>query len=82
MSPVRTVTHVSGTDQKKMVGARGFEPPTARTPSVCASQAALRPDEKVFFKRPPVYQIFSPLSLILTTAAPYDKMPAAKSAMI
>ncbi len=26
-------------------GARGFEPPTTRTPSVCAIQAALRPDQ-------------------------------------
>jgi len=26
--------HVSGMDPQKMVGARGFEPPTPRTPSV------------------------------------------------
>ena len=32
MSPVQTVTHVSGMDPSKMVGARGLEPPTARTP--------------------------------------------------
>ena len=53
MSPVRSVTYVSGMDLIEMVGARGFEPPTARTPSVCASQAALRPEPKGFGRKRP-----------------------------
>jgi len=28
MSPERSVTYVSGTDKNKLVGERGFEPPT------------------------------------------------------
>lgn len=32
--------------EKKIIGTAGFEPATPRTPSVCASQAALRPDEE------------------------------------
>lgn len=32
----------------RMVGASGFEPPTTRTPSVCAIQAALRPVKSIF----------------------------------
>ena len=29
--------------RRKMVGARGFEPPTPGPPDQCANQAALRP---------------------------------------
>jgi hypothetical protein len=45
----------------RMVGAKGFEPSTARTPSVCASQAALRPDLKSLIEAE-VYQILEKMS--------------------
>ena len=34
MSPVQTVTHVSGMDLRYVVAGTGFEPATTRTPSV------------------------------------------------
>ena len=37
MSPVQTVTHVSGMDPKKNLGTARFELATPRTPSVCAT---------------------------------------------
>ena len=43
MSPVRSVTYVSGMDHREMVGATGFEPATTRTPSVCATRLRYAP---------------------------------------
>ena len=39
----------------KFIGAKGFEPSTPCTPSRCASQAALRPDE--FCGQQPINQL-------------------------
>ena len=57
MSPVQSVTHVSGMDLIERIGAKGFEPSTARTPSVCATRLRYAPMRLGYENGARVYQI-------------------------
>ncbi len=43
MSPERSVTYVSGTDMKRLVGERGFEPPTPWSRTRCSTRLSHSP---------------------------------------